>query len=73
MRRLMLPLDEETRLSLKCGEEVLLSGYIYTARDAAHKRMDDALKNNESLPINIKNQVIYYMGPSPAREGRPIG
>ena len=71
--KINLPLTKEVTKNLKAGDIVELSGIIYTARDAAHKRMDDALKNNESLPINIKNQVIYYMGPSPAREGRPIG
>ena len=67
------PITEEKTAELHAGDYVYITGTIYTARDAAHKRMDDALKNNESLPINIKNQVIYYMGPSPAREGRPIG
>ena len=54
MRKLMLPLDEKTRESLKCGEEVLLSGYIYTARDAAHKRMMD------SIPFEIEDSTIYF-------------
>ena len=52
---------------------VYITGTIYTARDAAHKRMDDALKNGENLPVDMVGQTIYYMGPSPAREGRPIG
>ena len=52
---------------------VYITGTIYTARDAAHKRMEETLEKNESIPIDIKNQVIYYMGPSPARDGRPIG
>ena len=50
-----------------------LTGTIYTARDAAHKRMDEALQKGEALPLDMNNNVIYYMGPSPAREGRPIG
>ena len=50
-----------------------LTGTIYTARDAAHKRMQEALEQGEALPMEMKNNVIYYMGPSPAREGRPIG
>ena len=73
MRKLRLPLDEETIVSLNCGEEVLLSGYIYTARDAAHLRMDQTLDKGEKLPIELEGNVIYYMGPTPAREGRPIG
>lgn len=68
-----LPLTEENTKDLKAGDYVFLSGIIYTARDAAHKRMDETLTNNETLPINIKDNTIYYMGPSPAREGRPIG
>lgn len=50
-----------------------MTGVVYTARDAAHKRMDEILERGETLPFNIKDQIIYYMGPSPAREGRPIG
>ena len=72
-KHITAPITKEVSRSLHAGDYVYITGTIYTARDAAHKRMDDALKNNESLPINIKNQVIYYMGPSPAREGRPIG
>ena len=68
-----MPLSKEDALSLKCGDYVYLTGVIYTARDAAHKRMYDALRKEESLPLDIKGQTIYYMGPSPAREGRPIG
>lgn len=67
------PLDDNITKELKAGDYVYLSGTIYTARDAAHKRMYEALQNGESLPIDIKNNVIYYMGPSPAREGRAIG
>ena len=58
---------------LRAGDYVYLSGTIYTARDAAHKRMDEALDRGEELPFDINGNVIYYMGPSPAREGRPIG
>ena len=71
--KLHTPLTEEQISKLKAGDSVLLSGIIYSARDAAHKRMDEALSKGEDLPIDIKNQAIYYMGPSPAREGRPIG
>lgn len=59
--------------SLKCGEEILLTGTVYTARDAAHKRFFAALENGDSLPIPIENAVIYYCGPTPAPEGLPIG
>lgn len=72
-RYINAPFDKETAKSLKAGDYVYITGTIYTARDAAHKRMDDALNNGEKLPINIEGNVIYYMGPSPAREGRPIG
>lgn len=72
-REIKMPLSKEDALSLKCGDYVYLTGVIYTARDAAHKRMYDALRKEESLPLDIKGQTIYYMGPSPAREGRPIG
>ena len=67
------PLIEEDIKDLKAGDYVYITGTIYTARDAAHKRMYEALKNNNSLPITLENNIIYYMGPSPAREGRPIG
>lgn len=67
------PLKREEIEKLKSGDYVYITGTIYTARDAAHKRMYEALQNGENLPINIKDQIIYYMGPSPAREGRPIG
>ena len=68
-----VPLSKEDALSLRVGDYVYLSGVIYTARDAAHKRMYESLQNGECLPLDMKNNVIYYMGPSPAREGRPIG
>ena len=67
------PVIKEEILGLKSGDSVYITGTIYTARDAAHKRMYEALQAGESLPINIKDNIIYYMGPSPAREGRPIG
>lgn len=68
-----VPLSDDDAKNLRAGDYVYLSGIIYTARDAAHKRMSEALAKNEELPIDMKNNVIYYMGPSPAREGRPIG
>lgn len=72
-KHITVPFDKETARSLKAGDYVYLTGVIYTARDAAHKRMDEALNNGDKLPIDIEGNVIYYMGPSPAREGRPIG
>ena len=67
------PMTREEARKLKAGESCLISGVIYTARDAAHKRMYESLQNGETLPIEMKDTMIYYMGPSPAREGRPIG
>ena len=70
---LTTPVTREDLAPLRAGDTVLLSGVVYTARDAAHKRMDEALDRGESLPFDLKGNMIYYMGPSPAREGRPIG
>lgn len=67
------PLDAETISSLKAGDFVYITGTIYTARDAAHKRMSETLAEKGTLPMELKNNIIYYLGPSPAREGRPIG
>lgn len=67
------PLDAETVSSLKAGDFVYITGTIYTARDAAHKRMSDILEKGGRLPIELEHNIIYYLGPSPAREGRPIG
>ena len=67
------PIDREEIASLKSGDMVYITGTIYTARDAAHKRMSEALAKSEDLPIDLKDNIIYYMGPSPAREGRAIG
>ncbi|MCM1283392.1 MAG: Fe-S-containing hydro-lyase [Muribaculaceae bacterium] len=67
------PITEETTAGLKSGDYVYITGELYVARDAAHKRMTEALDRGEELPIDIKDATIYYMGPSPAREGRPIG
>lgn len=68
-----VPLTDEAAGALSAGDYVYLTGTIYTARDAAHKRMQEALDRGERLPLDMKNNVIYYMGPSPARNGRPIG
>ena len=67
------PISDEDAKSLHSGDYVYITGTIYTARDAAHKRMAEALEAGQPLPIDMKNNIIYYMGPSPAREGRPIG
>lgn len=67
------PLEKDDIRKLKAGDYVYLSGTIYTARDAAHKRMQETLDKGEALPFEMAHNVIYYMGPSPAREGRPIG
>ncbi len=72
-RYITVPLQEADAVSLKAGDYVYLTGTIYTARDAAHKRMYETLDAKEALPIEMDRNVIYYMGPSPAREGRPIG
>ena len=72
-KHITAPITKETSRSLHSGDYVYITGTIYTARDAAHKRMYDILAEGGELPIDIKDQVIYYMGPSPAREGRPIG
>lgn len=72
-RYIKTPITEETTKNLKSGDYVYISGTIYVARDAAHKRMIEALDRGEELPIDIKDATIYYMGPSPAREGRVIG
>ena len=72
-RYIKAPISDEDARSLRAGDYVYITGTIYTARDAAHKRMYEALANNEELPMKMQNNIIYYMGPSPAREGRPIG
>ena len=72
-KHIQAPLLEAEIRDLKAGDYVYITGTLYTARDAAHKRMQEALDRGEGLPFDIKDQVIYYMGPSPAREGRPIG
>lgn len=72
-KKINTPISQEEADSLTAGDYIFLSGTIYVARDAAHKRMTEALDRGEELPIPIKDSIIYYMGPSPAREGRPIG
>lgn len=67
------PISNEDAVTLRAGDYVYITGTIYTARDAAHLRMYKTLDRGEALPIDMENNIIYYMGPSPAREGRPIG
>ncbi len=73
MRKLNAPLTEEDVLSLHGGEHVLLSGTVYTARDAAHLRMLDCLAQGNPLPFDLAGQVIYYAGPTPTPPGKPVG
>lgn len=70
---LSAPFDRDAARLLKAGDTVSLSGIIYTARDAAHKKMIELLKENKELPFDITNQTIYYVGPCPSREGEVIG
>ena len=72
-RHIKAPLNDDEVKMLKAGDYVYITGTIYTARDAAHKRMYEALQNGQEVPMPLKNNIVYYMGPSPAREGRPIG
>ncbi len=73
VRRLTTPWSDETVESLRAGDQVLISGVIYGARDAAHKRMVESLDRGETLPVDLRGQVIYYVGPTPARPGEVIG
>lgn len=71
--KLHTPLTEDKILSLKAGDSILLTGVIYSARDAAHKRLIELLDKGKDLPLNIKDEIIYYVGPSPAKPGQIIG
>ncbi|EMD17175.1 hydrolyase, tartrate beta subunit/fumarate domain-containing protein, Fe-S type [Eggerthia catenaformis OT 569 = DSM 20559] len=73
MIKLRTPLTQEAADLLKAGDQVLLSGMIYTGRDAAHKRFKDAFVNHQALPFDLQNQIIYFTGPAPAKPGRVIG
>ncbi len=73
MKSVMLPLSEQIIKELRAGDAVSLTGTIYVARDAAHQRLVEALERGQPLPFDIRGQVIYYMGPSPARPGKVIG
>lgn len=72
-QHIQAPMSKEDAKKLSAGDYVYISGTIYTARDAAHKRMYEALEQSGPIPIDMAGNIIYYMGPSPAREGRPIG
>ena len=72
-RHIKAPIGPKEAKELRAGDYICITGTIYTARDAAHKRMQEALDRGEELPFPVKGNIIYYMGPSPAREGRPIG
>jgi fumarate hydratase subunit beta len=72
-KRVTLPLTDEILQDLKAGDNVLLTGIMYVGRDAAHKRMVEALEQGKPLPFDIRGQTIYFMGPSPAKPGQPIG
>ncbi len=73
MKKINFPITDEQLASLRCGDRVLASGYLYTARDAAHKRMYDLLQQGKELPIDVKGQTIYYVGAAPAKPGYVIG
>ncbi|MDD3126625.1 MAG: fumarate hydratase C-terminal domain-containing protein [Candidatus Izemoplasmatales bacterium] len=71
--RISTPISDQERMSLRVGDIVLISGIIYTGRDAAHKLMVQALNNGEKLPFELNHQAIYYVGPTPAKPGQIIG
>ena len=73
VKKLTTPLTEETVLNLKAGDNVLITGVIYSARDAAHKKLVDLLEKGEKLPLELRSQIIYYVGPTPAKPGQVIG
>ena len=72
-KRLDTPLTEKVRRNLRAGDRVLINGTIYTARDMAHKRLVEVIKKEGKLPFDLRNQIIYYTGPTPAKEGEIIG
>ena len=72
-KRIEAPLTDETVMSLKAGDNVLINGVIYTARDAAHKKLVELIDKGEDLPLDLKGQFIYYVGPTPAKPGQAIG
>ncbi|NPB08315.1 MAG: Fe-S-containing hydro-lyase [Aquificae bacterium] len=72
-KRITTPLTDEVIEDLRAGDKVLITGYIYTARDAAHKRMVESLERGEELPFDLRGQIIYYVGPTPPKPGQVIG
>jgi fumarate hydratase subunit beta len=72
-KKITTPLTEEKVKALKAGDSILITGTIYTARDAAHKRLIELLDKGEELPIDVKDQIVYYVGPTPAKPGQAIG
>ncbi len=72
-KRIKTPLTDDVVLDLRVGDRVLITGYLYTARDSAHKRLFELIEKGEPLPIDIKGQIIYYVGPAPAKPGQVIG
>ncbi len=72
-KRIRAPFDDETARSLRAGDSVLVSGTILAARDAAHKRLVECLDKGEKLPVDLTGQVVYYVGPTPAKPGHAIG
>jgi len=72
-KHLTAPIDEEITKDLKAGDYIYISGTIYTARDAAHKRMFESMNRGEEPPFSLENNIVYYLGPSPAKEGQVIG
>ncbi len=73
VKKITTPLTDESVEDLKVGDTVLITGTVYTARDAAHKRLVDLLDAGKELPFDIKGQIIYFVGPTPAKPGKPIG
>ncbi len=73
IKKITAPFSAETARSLRAGDNVLISGVIIAARDAAHKKLMETLQSGQELPVNLQNQVIYYVGPSPAKPGEAIG
>ena len=71
--RITTPLSNDVVSKLKSGDKVLVNGVIYTGRDAAHKRLVDLIEKGDALPFDIKSQIVYFVGPTPARPGRPVG
>jgi len=71
-KKIETPLTDESVAGLRAGDRVLISGYLYTARDAAHKKMTELIDKGEKLPFDIKGQIIYFVGPAPARPGQVI-